>query len=512
MDMSELESQAGYLASTVNADAAEDYARRGWYVLPLHHVTREGKCSCQSQRCSSPAKHPLIRRGLKDATRDESVIRRWWTQWPEANVGIRTGSDSGIVVVDLDTPRAMEELRARGDLPETLTVRTAKGTHLYFESPSERLRPRTALIPGVDLRADDSYVVAPPSVHATGVRYEVVDNRVAVMPMPKWLLELAAATHLLQHGPAQPMKEVPTLGQFKDRFLDGHARANRQKPSGIAAKENIINVHLIPLLGAKRLDAITNEDVQRVKGRLQHRRPKTANNVLGVLSVLLKKAVEWNVISTMPCTIRLLPVPKPTVRFHDFEDYERLVSTAAELDPVASLIVLLGGEAGLRCGEITALEWGDIDLQKRQACIQRSVWKEHVTAPKGGRLRYVPLTNRLTAALKEHRHLRGQRVLCQKHGTPLTTKMVADHVRRSARRAGLASHGVHLLRHTFCSHLAMRGAPARAIQELAGHRDISTTQRYMHLSPAALDAAIRLLDSPAARPGWGSSGEAASQT
>jgi site-specific recombinase XerD len=53
---------------------------------------------------------------------------------------------------------------------------------------------------------------------------------------------------------------------------------------------------------------------------------------------------------------------------------------------------------------------------------------------------------------------------------------------------------VHILRHTFCSHLAMRGAPARAIQELAGHQDLATTQRYMHLSPAALDAAIRLLE------------------
>jgi len=49
---------------------------------------------------------------------------------------------------------------------------------------------------------------------------------------------------------------------------------------------------------------------------------------------------------------------------------------------------------------------------------------------------------------------------------------------------------------TFCSHLAMRGAPARAIQELAGHKDLSMTQRYMHLSPAALDAAIRLLEQP----------------
>ena len=68
-------------------------------------------------------------------------------------------------------------------------------------------------------------------------------------------------------------------------------------------------------------------------------------------------------------------------------------------------------------------------------------------------------------------------------------------VGRAAKRANVKP-GVHILRHTFCSHLAMRGAPARAIQELAGHQALSMTQRYMHLSPAALDAAIRLLDLP----------------
>jgi site-specific recombinase XerD len=66
-------------------------------------------------------------------------------------------------------------------------------------------------------------------------------------------------------------------------------------------------------------------------------------------------------------------------------------------------------------------------------------------------------------------------------------------VARVARKAGVDC-GVDTLRHTFCSHLAMRGAPARAIQELAGHQNLDTTQRYMHLTPAALEAAIELLE------------------
>ena len=117
-----------------------------------------------------------------------------------------------------------------------------------------------------------------------------------------------------------------------------------------------------------------------------------------------------------------------------------------------------------------------------------------MTVPKGGRQRYVPLTIRLARALRAHRHLRGPLVLCQEDGSPLTRQMVQSWIGRVARRAGLSHLGVHILRHTFCSHLAMRGAPARAIQELAGHQDLSTTQRYMHLSPAAIEGAIRLLD------------------
>ena len=306
----------------------------------------------------------------------------------------------------------------------------------------------------------------------------------------------ARERELLTHGPAKTSKEVPTLELFVPRFLDGHARANQQKPSTIATKEVLLRAHLIPLLGAKRLYAITSEDVQRLKRTLSTKAPKTINNVLTVLNTLLKAAVEWQIIDRVPCTIRLLKVSKPSAAFHDFDTYEHLVESARVVGSNAALIVLLGGEAGLRCGEMIALEWADVDLAKRQLCVPRSSWSGHVTPPKGGRLRFIPLTVRLAAALREHRHLRSALVVCDEDGKALKRRKVLWWVRRAARRGQVKDAGVHVLRHTFCSHLAMRGAPARAIQELAGHANITTTQRYMHLSPAAIEGAIRLLDGP----------------
>jgi integrase len=79
------------------------------------------------------------------------------------------------------------------------------------------------------------------------------------------------------------------------------------------------------------------------------------------------------------------------------------------------------------------LEWIDIDLNKRQLCVARSDWRGHVSAPKGGRIRYVPLTRRFVTALTAERHLRGSRVLCDEEGKPLTQKVVQVIVRRVAR-------------------------------------------------------------------------------
>lgn len=97
-------------------------------------------------------------------------------------------------------------------------------------------------------------------------------------------------------------------------------------------------------------------------------------------------------------------------------------------------------------------------------------------------------------AINKHRHLRGPWLLCQADGSPLTPKLLKLVIQRAERRAGLELTGrTHILRHTFCSHLAMAGASPITIQSLAGHENLETTMGYMHLSPNATDEAIGLL-------------------
>ena len=184
--------------------AALHYATQfGWRVFPLHSVDANG-CSCGSPACTGtkPGKHPRTARGCLDATTDPEQIRQWWTQWPDANVGVATGG--GLVVVDID-PRhggddGLDELVARlGKLPDTVEALTgSKGRHIYLRAPEgvEIRNSASTLAPGVDVRGEGGYVVAAPSSHVSGGTYgwelssRPDEVEVAEIPRP-WLDAMA---------------------------------------------------------------------------------------------------------------------------------------------------------------------------------------------------------------------------------------------------------------------------------------------------------------------------------
>lgn len=301
--------------------------------------------------------------------------------------------------------------------------------------------------------------------------------------------------HLIRNGLPAPTKEVPTLREFSAQFLTDYSEANRHKRSTVVTYESIIRVHLVPHLGDKRLDQIDAKQIQCVKRELRNRSTKTVNCVLGVLRTMLRTAVEWRVIEQLADEIKFLKESKKAMAFYSFDELEALLSGARKAGPDVALSVLLGADAGLRLGEMLALEWGHIDFTRNEIVVQRADWRGFVGSTKGNKPRRVGMTARLRSALLQARHSRSPLVLCKADGSSYSNRMVQNRIGRAEKLAGMpVTHRVHILRHTFCSHLAMRGAPATAIQALAGHEKLETTEGYMHLSETVRANAIRLLE------------------
>ena len=164
-------------------DHALALARKGLAVFPL----------------KARSKTPWTRHGCLDATTDLETIAGWWDGWPDSNIGIATGSKSGIWVLDIDgEPGADELLKLEhrfGALPATVTAVTGTGGHhLYFRLPDFAGAPvikntASALAAGIDTRGEGGYVVAPPSIHPNGNPYGwgAPDEFAAA---PVWLLAL----------------------------------------------------------------------------------------------------------------------------------------------------------------------------------------------------------------------------------------------------------------------------------------------------------------------------------
>ncbi len=247
-----------------NVDEALALARRGWRIIPLTPP------DFKADWCKVPGKQPRIDNWAKEATKDEAKIRDWWHRYPDANVGIKTGEESGIVVLDVD-PRhggdeSLKDLEAKhGKLPDTPQVLTGgRGVHYYFRYPAgRRISDRVNLAPGLDIRAEGGQVVAPPSIHPSGRQYEwEASSRPEDVPladMTEWLLDL------IEHPPRSDglhLQEVIPEGARNDSLfrLACWLRSKDLSEAGIlAAIEAENNGRCVPPLPPDELASIAKQ-------------------------------------------------------------------------------------------------------------------------------------------------------------------------------------------------------------------------------------------------------------
>ena len=130
--------------------------------------------------------------------------------------------------------------------------------------------------------------------------------------------------------------------------------------------------------------------------------------------------------------------------------------------------------------------------------VRRAVARGIIGTPKSGKPREVPLSGDAVKALKACSHLKGELIFGGEGGEMLTKNGTKHPLWRACKRAGLRLVGWHCLRHTFASHLAMRGVPLISVQQMLGHSTIEMTMRYAHLAPAVNRQAVDLLDQPTA--------------
>jgi hypothetical protein len=179
---------------------ALEYRRRGLSVFPVCSPEPEQPARCRehSDGCQQVGKRPLVPWRLfitQLPTEDE--IRRYWTRWPHANIGMATGKVSDTDVLDTDSVEAALAAEERGIPPGTPIVKTGKGRHYWFAYPGFETRNFAGRFEGTDYRGDGGYVLLPPSLHKSGRRYQWERDSLEAYsgfpPMPNWLADALKA-------------------------------------------------------------------------------------------------------------------------------------------------------------------------------------------------------------------------------------------------------------------------------------------------------------------------------
>lgn len=263
-------------------------AHLGFRIHPAHGIGPDGHCTC-GKACDAPGKHARLRDWPAQATVDVARINEWWRWWPTSNVAIATGR--GLMVLDVDGPEGEASLadleRSHGPLAETALVRTSRGWHYYFSTPTPLPNSASKIGPHIDVRADGGMAIAPPSKHASGAVYEWSrDLGWGVAPAPGWLVGLAVAakpTMIAGSGPflATPPGEWVCLirdgapeGQRHDAALRLAGLALRKLPAHVAVEVVRLwnEARCSPPLPRDELDRLL-EDVAAMEAR---RRPGEA--------------------------------------------------------------------------------------------------------------------------------------------------------------------------------------------------------------------------------------------
>jgi len=211
---------------------ALELATRGWLIFPQHTMVKgeldKSECSCGKRGCSHQAKHPRIKKWQDNATCDAATITEWWTKWPNANIGLKTGKSSGLMVLDLDGEKGVASLRKLeekfGPLLVTLTSITGRGKHFYFTHPGHLIKHSQEacaeiLGPGLEIKADGKAdcITAPPSVHVNGHVYKWVDANTPIVAAPNWLLDLLTVEDVFTATQAGDSDDIPE-GQRNNRM------------------------------------------------------------------------------------------------------------------------------------------------------------------------------------------------------------------------------------------------------------------------------------------------------
>lgn len=298
-----------------------------------------------------------------------------------------------------------------------------------------------------------------------------------------------------------------TLREAAEAFVDGMATGairtkpgEPYKPSVVREYERSLRLHVLPTLGGGKLSKIQRRDVQRLADDLlaAGADPSTVRNALKPLQVIYRRAIEDGNLAINPCERLRLPAARGR--------RERIAAPAE----AAALIAALRHEdralwgcafyAGLRRGELRALDWNDVDLAGGLIRVDRSMSSHGETGEPKSRAgrRGVPIVAALRDLLVEHK-LVTRRDTGLVFGSSATHPFTPTAIRKRAltawRRAGLDPIGLHECRHTFASLLIAAGVNAKAITAYLGHASIQTTfDLYGHLMPGNEGEAVALVD------------------